>query len=73
MSIKPPGITTTGCCTPVAAGSGGIRAVTKTAQIWNTKPANVVGVAPLAIQESLQALVDEWSVYWGIVAPRALP
>eukprot|EP00959_Pyramimonas_sp_CCMP1952_P312086 6531977-Pyramimonas_sp.AAC.1 len=32
-----------------------------------------VGVSPLTIQQSLQALVDEWPVYWGTVAPQALP
>eukprot|EP00959_Pyramimonas_sp_CCMP1952_P258061 5393856-Pyramimonas_sp.AAC.1 len=43
---------------PVATGSGVIHAVTKTAQLWNAKPANAVGVAPLTIRQSLQALVE---------------
>eukprot|EP00959_Pyramimonas_sp_CCMP1952_P084873 1774785-Pyramimonas_sp.AAC.1 len=57
----------------VATGSGGIHAFTKTAQSWNAKPAYTVGLAPPTVQQSLQALVDERSIYCDIVAPQALP
>eukprot|EP00959_Pyramimonas_sp_CCMP1952_P307633 6439176-Pyramimonas_sp.AAC.1 len=40
------------------------------AQSWNAKPAKPDGEPPSTIQQSLQTLVDEWSGYWDVAAPR---
>eukprot|EP00959_Pyramimonas_sp_CCMP1952_P085148 1780599-Pyramimonas_sp.AAC.1 len=53
----------------VATGSGGTRAATKLAQSWNARPARADGEAPPTAQQSLQALVDEWTTHWDVVAP----